>query len=135
MAVERAQALRHTPESCGLEHCSCHLPTNFNPASCLLTARETFILVWHIFAPEDQELSFEEIGQRLGVGEKRVRAIYTRALAKLRAHTRVHYPPRPGTPEYEKRMAEAEKYKVDHPEYIVSSGEILEALSDKDDWS
>lgn len=117
MAVERAEALRHTPESCEAEHCSCHLPAHWQPPNLQITAREAMVLTWHLFTSEDEELSFEEIGQRLGVGPTRVQAIYRRAVAKMRAHALVYYPPRPGTPDYEKRTAEVEKYKSQHPEY------------------
>lgn len=118
MAAERAAALLHTPETCEREHCSCHLPPIFNPPNCSLTAREAFVLAWHLFTLDDdsdEELSFAAIGQRLGVSETRVRQIYMRAAAKLRAYPRDHYPPRPGTPEYEAQQAAVEKYREEHP--------------------
>ena len=97
MAEERAKALLHTSETCTAEHCSCHLPTVFNPPSLNLTAREAFVLAWHLFPlKDDEELSFEDIGKRLGVTPVRVRQIYMRAAAKIRAHGRVWYPVRPG---------------------------------------
>lgn len=119
MAKERAEALRHTPETCEREHCSCHLPKFFQPPNCNLTGREAFVLAWHVFALDDnsdEELSFATIGKRLGVSETRVRQIYMRAAAKLRAHTRVHYPAKPGTPEHEAQQVELEKYRAEHPE-------------------
>lgn len=130
MAAERAAALLHTPETCASEHCSCHLPKFFQPPGCELTGREAFVLAWHVFALDDssdEEMSFEVIGQRLGVSQTRVKQIYQRAAAKLRAHARVHYPPRPGSPDYEKRMAEAAKYKADHPEYAQNRA-LLDAM-------
>lgn len=133
MAKERALALLHTPDTCEREHCSCHLPKFFQPPNCELTGREAFVLAWHVFALDDssdEELSFEAIGQRLGVSQTRVKQIYQRAAAKLRAHARVHYPPRPGTPEYEKRMADAEAYRLEHPEYAQNRA-LLDAMEEE----
>lgn len=86
----------HTPESCTQEHCSCHLPPVFQPPSMSLTSREALVLAWHLFPlGDDEELSFEEIGAKLGVTVTRVRQIYMRAGAKLRAYPNVHYPKNP----------------------------------------
>lgn len=118
MAQERAEALSHTPETCTLEHCSCHLPVFWNPDALSLTGREALVLAWHLFPlndDSDEELSFEEIGKKLGVSPTRTRQIYMRAAAKLRAYPRDHYPPRPGTPEYEAQQAAVEKYREEHP--------------------
>jgi hypothetical protein len=119
----------HNPSNCRAEHCSCHLPRFFSPPSLELTGREALVLLWHLFpADGDEGLSFEAIGARLGVMPERIRQIYTRAGNKLRAHARVHYPPPPGTPEYEERMAAAEEYKLDHPEYAQKRA-LLDALA------
>lgn len=130
MAKERALALLHTPDTCTQEDCSCHLPKFFQPPGCELTGREAFVLAWHVFTLDDEELSFEVIGQRLGVSPTRVKQIYQRAAAKLRAHARVHYPPRPGTPEYEKRMADAAAYRLEHPEYAQNRA-LLDAMEEE----
>lgn len=130
MSFKRDEARRHSPADCTEEHCSCHLPAYFNPPSCSLTAREAFVLAWHLFVSEDEELSFEEIGQSLGVTESRARRIYQRASAKIRAHTRVYYPPKPGTDEYAERMAKAEEYKSNHPEYQQNRA-LLDAMNMK----
>ena len=117
-AIERGKALSHTPDMCRLEHCACHLPTVFSPPNLELSGREALVLAWHLFPlGDDEELSFEEIGAKLGVTVSRVRQIYMRAGAKIRAYPRSHYPPKPGTDEYEKRMAAAQEYRTDHPEY------------------
>lgn len=92
-AIRRGQALSHTPETCQREHCGCHLPLVFNPPNLELTSREALVLAWHLFPlRDDEELSFEEIGAKLGVTPTRVKQIYQRAGAKLRAYPRVHYP-------------------------------------------
>lgn len=130
MSFKRDEALRHTPADCEKDHCSCHLPQYFQPPSLSLTAREAFVLTWHLFVSEEEELSFEQIGECLGVTEARVRQIYQRASAKLRAHTRVHYPPKPGTDEYTERMARAEEYKSNHPEYQQNRA-LLDAMNMK----
>lgn len=120
----------HDPLACEAEHCSCHLPTVFSPPTLELTGREALVLAWHLFPlndDSDEELSFETIGKKLGVTETRVRQIYMRAGAKLRGYPRDNYPPRPGSEEYEKRMAAAEKYKADHPEYAQNRA-LLDAM-------
>jgi hypothetical protein len=114
MADVRAKALLHTPETCTAERCSCHLPVVFNPPSCSLTAREAFVLAWHLLTLDDEEESFEDIGQRLGVTPTRVKQIYQRAGAKLRAHARVHYPLRPTDPGYEAQQQAVAKYHEEH---------------------
>ncbi len=120
----------HTPATCTAEHCSCHLPTVFTPASLELSGREALVLAWHLFPlndDSDEELSFEEIGAKLGVRPERAKQIYQRAAAKIRAYPRAHYPPRPGTEEYEKQMAAAEEYKGNHPEYAANRA-LLDAM-------
>lgn len=92
----RREAMRHTPETCTKDHCSCHLPMIYMPPELKLTGREALVLGWHLFPlGEDTELSFEEIGQRLGVTRERVRQIYMRAGAKFRAYPGEHYPTNP----------------------------------------
>ncbi len=118
----------HTPSTCTAEHCSCHLPTVFNPPNLNLTGREALVLAWHLFPlGDDEELSFEEIGAKLGVTATRVKQIYQRAGAKLRAYPREFYPPRPGTPEYEKHMWAAKEYREAHPEYAQNRA-LLDAM-------
>lgn len=86
----------HTPEACPNDHCSCHLPPVFQPPSMALTSREALVLAWHLFPlKDDEDLSFEDIGKKLGVTETRVRQIYMRAAAKIRAYERTHYPRNP----------------------------------------
>lgn len=92
-AIERGKALSHTPETCEREHCGCHLPLMFSPPNLELTSREALVLAWHLFPlGDDEELSFEQIAAKLGVTVTRVRQIYMRAGAKLRAYPRAHYP-------------------------------------------
>ncbi|QEQ93648.1 DNA binding protein [Streptomyces phage Zuko] len=120
----------HTPDTCTAEHCSCHLPSVFSPSNLELTGREALVLAWHLFPlndDSDEELSFEDIGKKLGVRPERARQIYQRAAAKIRAFPRAAYPPRPGTPEYEKNMAAAQEYKGDHPEYAANRA-LLDAM-------
>lgn len=126
----------HTPLTCEDEHCSCHLGTVFTPPGLELSGREALVLAWHLFPlKEDEELSFEEIGRKLGVTATRVKQIYQRAGAKIRAYPRAHYPERPGTPEYEKQLAAAEAYKQAHPEYadrraLLDAHEVYENGAD-----
>lgn len=86
----------HDTTTCQREHCACHLPPLFNPPGLELTSREALVLAWHLFPlKDDEELSFQQIAGKLGVTETRVRQIYMRAGAKLRAYPRVHYPENP----------------------------------------
>jgi hypothetical protein len=92
------------------------LPAQYRIPELELTGREAMVLAWHLFPPGDEdELSFQQIGQRLGISQVRVRQIYQKAGAKLRAYPHSHYPPRPGTPEHAAQVAAAEKYKAEHP--------------------
>lgn len=128
MAEERAKALLHTPESCTREHCSCHLPVQFNPPSLSLTSREVFVFAWHLFTlTDDEELSFEAIGQKLGVSQTRVEQIYKRAAAKLRAHARVHYPLKPTDPGYAEQQRLVAKYHEEHKDnpYPLAHPDII----------
>ncbi len=130
-AIQRGIALSHTPETCEREHCACHLPLVFSPPPLELTGREAMVLAWHLFPlGEDDDLSFQEIGAKLGVIPEQARRIYMRAGAKLRAYPRHHYPPKPGTPEYEEYMARAEQYRRDHPEYAQTRA-LIDVMDDK----
>lgn len=122
----------HTPETCTAEHCSCHLPLIFMPPELKLTGREALVLAWHLFPlGEDTDLTFEEIGKKLGVMPAQARRIYMKAGAKLRAYPRDHYPPKPGTPEYEEYMARAKEYRAAHPEYAANRA-LIHAMDENE---
>lgn len=107
----------HKPQDCTEDHCSCHLPAFRQFPGMGLTGQEAFVLAWHLFALRDDDyLDFPTIARKLGVTPERVKQIYGRAAAKIRAHARVHYPVKPGTPEAEEQARAVEKYHAEHPE-------------------